>query len=716
MKRLSAQIGITCFSVSAVAFYLPDAAVIALLIASAIASAVLLLIRRTRRTVWIPAVALTVAVGCCLNLGFTCLMVRPLQERYHDGYADVTATLTDEGYQSYSKYYYRLETESVDGEEVHFKLLLKTAAPIDIEPFDTIEFSAVMERTENRYYLAKGYYLTVDTFEQNFRVQKAQDKPLYAGVIDLRQALRASLDAYLPEDIAALCKAIFAGDRYALDQDTKDFFRYAGASYFVVVSGLHFSIICLLLYRLLRMKRLRLPRAIPVVVTFLIILLYMAVTGFQGSVVRSGIMMIMYILAEQFRRIGDPHSSLGLAGIVCIIVFTPYGAGDVGLILSFAATFAIITWSDPIYRKISFKKNADALPVRMVNAVLRVLSASLAANILVFPISVYLFRAFSMVTLLSSLLLYLPVEFILILCLLLCVFFYLGPLRYLSLLLSWPLYALCRLVLWVVEGLASLPYSYVTVGHDFFYLWMTVTVVLGIIVIGMRNHYRLLPIAAVLSALLLLIGTVTSAAVELNTTALTVYQCGDGLTVGLCQRGRMYLLAFQADSAEGRALSDALSGRCCGAELAVCSSKKEFNNYSRFSDREFAISHYLLYDDAVAYHGSAELIAYNADEQYDLGDGAMLAVAQSGGKLLSRLTVGELTMLIIPAGFPYQAIPEDWRRSDIIVLSKLCDGYEGLLCDTLIISHSVDTDMTMLQNRCRQIYDTLDGDVTVNLR
>ena len=713
MKRLLAQIGTVYFSVLAIAFYLSEKSKWLLLSAAVAAAVVLLIIPRTRRMICIPAIALTAAVGCAVNLGFTYLQVIPVQEKFSGSDKRIEATLTDEPYLSYSKYYYRLKADTINGDDAHCKLLLKTSRPLEIEPFDMISFTADVHITDNSSYLSKGFFLTVNTYEDDFVVTHTTEKPLYDHIIRLRRSLRAALEEYLPADVADLCKAVFIGDKYALDTQTKLDFRYAGASFFVVVSGMHFSIICLLIYRLL--KKLTHHRFFAEGITLPVILLYMCVTGFQPSVMRSGVMMIVYILGRSLRRIYDPLSSLGLAGIVSAIVFSPYGAGDIGLILSFAATFAILMWSDPICHKLSVKE-----PSRWYqhtwNAMMHLTSVTLAANILVFPISVFVFGAFSSVTLISAILLYLPVEIILILSLAVCVFFPLGPLRILSLLLSWPLYAVGRLVLWAVNGLSSLPFSYISIGHDFFYIWMGVTVALGILTVVLRRRYRLLPYAAILSMILLIGGTVTHAVIEMNTVTLTAYSCGDKMTVGLHYHGRLYMLAFDAESYDAYRILNTLSRDDRSAELAVCSKKHDLVNYSRLLDKEFSVDRYLLCQMPANQYASAELIAYDSADSYLLEDDVSLSVFESGGKLASYLTVNGSTVLIIPPRFPMSAIPAQYRTADVIVLSQTGKSYDTLSCGTLIVSGTEDSGDTIageMKNNCRTVLCTGGEDITI---
>ena len=716
MKRLLAQIGITCFSALAIAFYLSEKATILLFSAAALSAILFLSIPKTRKTVWIPVVTITVALSCLVHIGFSFLTVIPVQERFAGEQRRVEAVLTDEVYRSYAKYYYRLETTAVDGTDLKTKLLLKTTQEIDIEPFDRIFFTADITKTENRYYLSKGYYLNVDTTGGEFTVTPPDNYPPYFYAIRLRLALREALDEYLPEDAASLCKAVLIGDKYALDTSIKNEFRYAGASYFVVVSGMHFSVVCLMLLRLL--KALRLRPAVQFLIPLPVVLVYMAVTGFQPSVVRSGVMMLVYLIGSLARRVNDPHTSLGLSGIVCAVVFTPYGAGDIGLILSFAATFAIITWSEPIYRKIRCKKQMRMI-TPCLNSILSVLSASLAANIMVFPISVFVFSAFSTVTLFSALLLYLPVEILLILSLAVCLLFYLGPLRYLAMLISWPLYGVGKLILRIVHILSSFRFSYIYIGADYVYIWMWVTIALGVMVILLRKRYRLLPLASLLSAVLLLACMLVHTVISLNTVALHVFQCGDGIAAGLDYHGDLYMLGFSAKSKEAYRVLNAVSRRYGQTQLAVCMKKKDWKNYTRLDDREFAILRCMLYDsDKITNYGT-EMVYADEKTVYRLGDEAQLRVCVSGSKMLVYLTVEGTSALLLPDGYPYEQIPEDMREADILVVEDSCEDYERLQYHKLVISSAADNADAVGERLCKdgcEVYKTCVGDVSITLR
>ena len=681
MKRLLAQIGITAFSALAVAFYLPQTATLILLVSASAAAVLLLIIKKTRKTKFIPAIAITAAIAFAANLIFTVAAVIPVQERFSGDDRRVEAVLSDEPYMSYSQYCYRLKAVSVDGVKADARMLLKTREPINAEPYDIITFTADISPTDNDYYLSKGYYISVYTYDESIDATGKADKDLYYHAIKLRQAFRRAFDEYLPDDCAALCKTIFVGDKYSLDEEIKTDFRYAGASHFVIVSGMHFSVLCLLLLRLL--KKLRTNRYLAFVLALIILFAYMAITGFQPSVVRSGVMMLMYLTADLMRRESYAHNSLGIAGLVLPFVFTPYGMGDIGLILSFGATFGVITWQAPIYNKLGIKE-PNRLYKKALNLLIGLFSVSLAANIIVFPISVIFFGAVSSVTLISSVVIYLPVWLILALSLPFCILYCLGPLKCVSLFLSWPLYWLSRFVLFIVRSLAALPFSYVNVGKLYVYVWLGVSIALGIVVIAFRNDYKYLPAAVIISALVLIVGAAVTQVVKVNTVQLEVYGSGSGMAVGFHNRGEYYLLAFDSNLKDARSAMDDIKQRHDSAELAVCSVRHDYSNYSRFADKEFAISRYLLYDNSSA-GLSDRFITVSDSYSCEVGEDAQLDIAAFKGRTMTYLDCGGTTVLLIPRSFSSDMIPAEYLQADIAIITEYRKGYEKLSCGQLII-------------------------------
>lgn len=692
MKRFAAHIGLTTFCALAVAFYLSETLTLILMLSFTAIAIVSLLIKKTRRHGALPTIAIVAAISFGVNLVYTAAAVKPIVDHYCGKEKWIEATLTDEPYRQYAKYYYPLTTDSIDREDVRVKILLKTNSPIDIEPFDSVSLTADVSPTENQYYLSKGFYITVDTFDSSFNVTEKDSKPLYYHVIRLRQSMRDVFDDYLPMGESALCKAILIGDKTALDQSVKEDFRYIGGSYFIVVSGMHFSVIvtlCLWLFRKVFRKRF-----IYFPLTYLVILLYIMITGFQPSVMRSGVMMIILVTGQLMRRISDPLTSLGIAGLMMPLIFSPYGCGDMGMILSFAATFSIIVWQPPIYEKLRIKKDAKhrftRILIKMLNAILSVISVSLAANILTLPLSVYFFKAFSPITVITALLLYPLIWLILVLSLLVCGLYYLGPIRYAALLLSWPLFGIARLILWLVGWLSEIPFAYIHVKSVYFYVWVTLTLILVIAVRLLRGRYRLLPYAVLLSTIVFFGGFVINTVIRLNTDRLIFDAGKSGAMLTLDRGGMTHLLRFDCDSSSAYKMFYRLQDDYGGAYTAVCTSAKERINYNRLSDKEFPVTHYLVSQQYADYCPDEPDIVFSDNAVFVLDDGVILYTIEDNGKTLLYLNDNGNSILQIPSGFSFDAIPDEYYQANIILLNKPAEDYDRLSCETLILCDAAD--------------------------
>ena len=750
MKRLLAQIGITYFSVLAAAFYLPDIAVVVIGGIAAVLTVLFVIIRKTRRTIYIPLMALTVVIACAVHIGYGLLTVQPVVETYGDETHTVKAVLTEEPYQSYSKHYYRLKTQEIDGEKAGFKLLLKSPTDIDAEPDDILTFTSELKVSDNQYYRAKGYYLVSDDYGIEVETETPESHSLYYHAIQLRRFMRKSLDALLPSDCAALCRAVLIGDKYALSLNTRDHFRYAGASYFIVVSGMHFAVVIMLLFRLMK----RLNRWVRFALIMAFIVLYAAVTGFQSSVLRAGIMMVFTVFGMTIRRQPYPLNHLGLAGVIMPFIVSPYGAGDVGLILSFYATMGILLWARPILPKLCLKTKTGYIPffhiseklhyykerkveglplkdkskepfsfrillMKLWNSAAALLSVSIAATIMTFPISVFIFHEFSLVTLLSALLLYAEIYFILVLSLVVCILYPLGFLRYVAILLAYPLMWLCKLVLWLVDGIASLPFAHFRVGQAFIYAWLAVTVILGIVVILYRNHYRYLKYAVLCSMIILLGGGLTQQALQMNTFSLEVYSCDNGLCAGINNGGRLYLLKMDANSKQLYTLWNQLSYRYGSAEVALCCNEIEIRHFQLYRDDEFAISTLLLYDKDQKYQNEENIVPFDRDCTYVVDDDVVIRLSVINNTAVPYITAGERRILIIPPGCEINDIPKELRTADVILLTQAQQGYDQLRCEDMIISDSSDLLMlsaNALKDSYHHVYFTDQGDVHYRLR
>lgn len=767
MKRLPAQFGITYFSVLAAAFYLSEKYIWILGGIAVVITILFFLIRKLRKTVYLPVMALAALLACAVHLGYTFLAVQPAVNRYAEGEHKVEAVLEYESYQSYSKYYYRLRAVSIDGEEADCRILLKTVEHMNAQVDDILTFRSELLEMNNDYFRAKGYVLLADNYRLSAAIQPARSHSLYYRAVEVREYIRRALDSFLPEDCASLCKAVLIGDKYSLDLSVRENFRYAGASYFIVVSGMHFTVLCsMIMFLLNRFTLFRRNRWIRLVMMLIFVFTYSAVTGFQPSVLRAGVMITFTVIGATLRRKTYPLNHLGFAGIILPLILSPYAAGDFGLILSFYATMSILLWATPIAKKLCYVNEYGYIPrfepmrfvmykcrflvakitrdefyeeefrtpytfklfcYKLRNTVCSLFSVTLAANILVFPITVFLFHEFSFWTLLSSLLLYLPVFLILILSFFAGIFFYL-PLGYLVMGLSYLLIKLCRFVLFVVELLSGMSDLYIRVGDTYFFIWVVVSLLLGILVILYRNGYRYLKLAALCSVTALLAGMLSHTILESQMSGLEIYACGDGLCAAINHGGNLHLLRLDAKSQYLYDIIDDLTYRYGGAKTALCCKNIELKKYQLYCEDEFAISEYLLYDnkeddDDEEYEEESvfteNMIEFFGDSVFAPDDELTLTVSTLNNTAIPYYTAYGKNILIIPDGCTLDDIPESMRQADVIILSHAFVGVEQLRCKDLIISDSGDSALmtASVMRECYQnVYITDGENITYRLR
>ena len=748
MKRLLAQIGITYFSVLAAAFYLPFLWVYVLLGIALMTTAVFFIVSKWRKTIFLPAMAIAAVIACAVHIGYTYIAVIPIENYATEEEHLIEATLTEEPHRSYEKVYYQLKTVTIDGDKADGKLLLKLPRMIDVEVDDILSFRSQINVTENQYFRAKGFYIVSDSYDTVVTAVTPESHSLYYQAVRMRKSMREAFDMYLPEDSAALCKAVLIGDKYALDLPLRENFRYAGSSYFIVVSGMHFAVIYLIITKLLSFIRFRGARFLRLGTSLIIIFGYMAITGFQPSVLRSGIMISFIALGYCLRRQTYPLNHLGLAGLIMPCFLSPYGAGDIGLILSFYATMSILLWASPITRKLCYRDEYGNIPMfdfgrwlrgrgerhkkkekvpfdallfrhKLRNAVCSLIAVSLSANILVFPITVFVFHEFSAVTLLSAVLLYPAIYLILLLSLAVCVLYRLWILKYVAMALSVVLDLLCKLVLWIVDTLGNLPFAHIRVGSGWFFLWLALTVILGVIVILCRNHYRYLRLAAFCSAFLLLTGLVTHTVIETQTCELEVYACGDGLCIGLNYQGDLYLFSMDAKMKYVYRITDDLSYRYGKARAALCLKEKDLRTYQLYRNDEFAISDYLLYDSSGTVGDDENVIRFGDDSVFALDDDLTLSVGMADQTPVPMINVNGKRIVILSKKVSVDDLPKEYRSADVIVLSKALADHEKLRCGSLIISDSDDNAIAtakIMQDCYNEVYITGEENVTYPLR
>lgn len=242
------------------------------------------------------------------------------------------------------------------------------------------------------YDYSQGIFFEAEGSEERYQLLTGGDIFPDSYLAKLKTTLRRQFYPYLSDDETGLVTALLIGDRSGLSPELSEQFRNLGISHTLAVSGLHLGILCgslLWLFRKLRLpKRLHLPILLP------LLLFYMLLVG-SPSVYRAGGMMLLLLAAYHFGRRQDSLTSLfGTVTLICIL--SPESVLDVGLLLSFFATFGILLIAVPLNRRLA------SLP-RLVRTPLSALTVTGAATLFTLPFSVWYFGEWALLSPLANL-------------------------------------------------------------------------------------------------------------------------------------------------------------------------------------------------------------------------------------------------------------------------------------------------------------------------
>ena len=209
---------------------------------------------------------------------------------------------------------------------------------------------------------------------------------LYGALLTLRETIGNRIALLFP-NAPGEAKGMILGDVSDIDDEMMNAFRDTGIAHLLSVSGLHVSLLAVAFSLLFRKNAWIRFFAVAVFCA-----LYAAITAFSPPVVRSGIMLLVGLLAFPLRRRLDAVSALS-ASFVLILLDNPYALWNAGFQLSFVAVLSMILLA-PIFQKPLARLGSTASGL---------LGASAAVVIGTLPTSCYFFEQAQFLSLVTNL-------------------------------------------------------------------------------------------------------------------------------------------------------------------------------------------------------------------------------------------------------------------------------------------------------------------------
>ncbi len=390
-------------------------------------------------------------------------------DRYNDGEIhNVEAVVLSQRFVSNYSSIYEIKTTSVDEEEINLKMRYCVPYNLGLNVGDRIDFCGYLTDFETvngfdqkQYYNSRGFYFLAEG-EGDFPKISGNVTTVECFFLNLRNELTNIFEKRMDEESAGIVNAIFLGDRDGLSDSAKRDFKRTGGYHLLALSGMHLSVFTAIINAVLELVGMRKGRRFLVLSVFIIV--YVSLTGFCLSMVRSAIMLLATYIAFYFRRRRDIMSSLMFAA-AAIIIFSPSSIKDVGFWMSVCATFGvIIAIPFDTYVKFKLRRVSKRFLLKFQRYVISTLIISFSATLMVLPFSCYCFGALSLVGPILTLVLSNVVSLILLLAPVLLITW---KIPFVSSIIVFILEIISRFILDFSEELSKMDHIYVSLNYDF---------------------------------------------------------------------------------------------------------------------------------------------------------------------------------------------------------------------------------------------------------
>lgn len=726
MKRLLATVGLTYLSVLSVVFYFANVTFTnIIIILSALSAFVGIFFKVIKDKIRIKkslsdlliTVGLTSFAACVAIILYSNFIYRPVIDNYSNKELSVEGYICDEIQKNENSNVYIINADKINGNSENVKIRLVSTVDLLAEDFDRIDANFTVSKAENGYNLSKGIYLTAFYDEENDSFNSTGEKQfsLYSIAVNIRKAMKSSLDSLLPENTSSLCKAVLLGDKQALSDDIKADFSKTGTSFLIVVSGMHLAIIAGFVLFLL--KNIIKNRYALASIILAIVFCFMAVTGFTPSVVRSGIMLILTYCSKAVFRRTDGLNSLGTAAIV-LTLFNPFSVGDIGMLLSFSATAGIVLWANKIEiflsRKLCLKGKH-----KLIRGALNLISVSLSASLWIIPITTIAFHRVSPFVVLTAFFAE-PVVSVVLICAMLASLLYLCPV------ISFFAYTFAlgadifgNLLLRIISLFSSLPYSCVNSDKPYFYIWLIFTALLVVIGYAVKAKGFYVRCAVTASAVVLTIGWAVYAIIGNDSATLKIYNVGSGVTASVECGSNISFISCGGTNSSAYQIIDDISGDFSSIDsIIIPDTKLKYAKYLPQLMSEFDVSNILVYDNNTdkksleKYGGKIDTFSSDCHFAINLNSLSTLEVINIDSVTYQYLHINGSTVLFVSSKSDIAKLPEKYRTCDYLLVDSNVKNSNLLSCKNVIFSG----DKILLGNKynsikeiSNDIYTTSDG-------
>lgn len=228
-------------------------------------------------------------------------------------------------------------------------------------------------------------------------IKKGRINKLILYTARLKEILKSNISKVIKKaENKNLLIAMILGDTEDLSEELKTDFLNSNLYHILSVSGGQVSNIIIgitILFRLLKIHK-----KIMDVLCIVILIEFMFLTGLTPSIIRACIMCIISLISGLIIRRYDIANSLGIS-LLIILINNPFAINSLSVLLSYFGFLGII-----VLGSFTIKEVNKIIKNNILRYILNIVISSVAAQIFIFPIILYVFGTISLTFIFSNLL------------------------------------------------------------------------------------------------------------------------------------------------------------------------------------------------------------------------------------------------------------------------------------------------------------------------
>jgi competence protein ComEC len=325
-----------------------------------------------------------------------------------------------------SEYYYNYTVKVLkyNNQKCNLKMMLMIKKAKGISPpkyADLIQVEGEVSKPEDsrnyKGYSQLNYYKQNKIYGivkgKNYSILKEKSTNKYnLWINSIRSYIKNSIIQLIPKENVGIACALLIGDNSSITQDEKDIFSSAYLSHILAISGMHVTYVIIGIGVLIKKAGYRKQKIILILLLFL----FSGITGGSPSVVRAVIMSSLGLVACLIHRKSDTINNIAISAFL-ILLHNPYNLFNLGFQLSFLGTLGIVLFHSRINFKIRNGINCiikyieskninmpNLIKIKLIPNIESLISVSISANLLIFPVIMYNYNKISFIFLISNLL------------------------------------------------------------------------------------------------------------------------------------------------------------------------------------------------------------------------------------------------------------------------------------------------------------------------